>query len=298
MDGWIAGAIASSTIEDQDAGSGPVPVTASPSLGPVTVAIHNISARHLHDIGAAVPDERQALRGWRRQLQDCMNQQHARMIRFLVSGCGDPSGSDLEIARRCQDVLTKYSKPTWNFASSIRDIHISADISAATGDLSGDLGIPVEVFRAAQKRAIRAYVQAATAVCAAETRLEEKLTRLDTIASRVNDLMFLEPTEELGGLTAPVRVYLDSVYERVGIEEDYTTLVENYKRFAVLRGLVGLSQFERPPAPTCTICMTREVTTALTPCGHTFCDDCVRNQMTSCYMCRVQIRDKLRLYFS
>lgn len=296
MDGWLAGA--SSAFEDQDAGSGPVPVTTSPSIGPVTVAIHNISTRHLHNIGAAVPDERQALQGWRRQLQECMNQQHAHMVRFLVSGCDDTSGSELDLTRRCQDVLAKYSKPTWNFASSIRDIAISADISAAVADLSGDLGISVELFRMAQKRAIRAYVQAATAVCAAETRLEEKLKRLDAIASRVNELMFLEPTEELGGLMAPVRAYLDSVYERVGIEEDYTTLVENYKRFAVLRGLVGLSQFERHPAPTCTICMTREVTTALTPCGHTFCDDCVRNQLTSCYMCRVQIRDKLRLYFS
>jgi hypothetical protein len=297
MDGFSR-AFASTTFEDQDAGSGPVTITASPSLAPVTTAIHNISARHLHDIGAAVPDERQALRGWRRQLQDCMNQQHARMVRFLVSGGGDPSGSDLDIARRCQEVLAKYSKPTWNFASSIRDIAISADISGAADDLSSELGMSVETLRTAQKRAVRAYVQAATAVCAAETRLEEKLKRLDTIASRVNELMFLEPTEELGGLTAPVRAYLDSVYERVGIEEDYTALVENYKRFATLRGLVGLSQFERPPAPTCTICMTREVTTALTPCGHTFCEDCVRNQMTSCYICRVQIRDKLRLYFS
>lgn len=282
-------AFTSTTNEDRHTGSDPVPVT---------TAIHNISARHLHSIGAAVPDERQTLRGWRQQLQECMNQQHAHMVRFLVSGASDPSGSELELARRCQEVLSKYSKPTWNFASSIRDIHISADISAAVADLSGDLGISVELFRTAQKRAIRAYVQAATTVCTAESRLEEKLKRLETIASRVNDLMFLEPTEELGGLIAPVRAYLDSVYERVGIEEDYTALVENYKRFAILREIVSLSHFEKPSTPTCTICMAREVAVALTPCGHTFCEDCVRNQMTSCYICRVQIRDKLRLYFS
>jgi Zinc finger, C3HC4 type (RING finger) len=294
MDGFSR-AFASTTFEDQDAGSGPVP-SGSPSLGPVTTAIHNISARHLHDIGSAVPDERQALRSWRRQLQECMNQQHARMIRFLVTN--DVSGADSEVARRCQDVLTKYSKPTWNFASSTRDILISPDITRVMDDISGELGLSVETLRAAQKRAIRAYVQSAAAVCAAETRLEEKLKRLDTIHGRLSDLMFLEPTEELADLTGPVRAYLDSVYERVNLEEDYTALVDGYKRFAVLRGLVSLSHFERPPAPTCTICMTREVTQALTPCGHTFCDECVRNQMTTCYICRVQVRDKLRLYFS
>lgn len=271
----------SASITVEDAGTAPCPVT---------TAIRNISARHLHDIGAAVPDDRQALRSWRRQLQDCMNQQHTKMIQFLVTS--DPP--DADINRRCQEVLTKYSKPTWNFASSTRDILITSTVA----DLSGELGMPVDTLRTAQKRTVQAYVQAATAVCAAETRLEEKLQRLNTIAARVNDLMLLEPTEELGDLAGPTRAYLDSVYERIGLEEDYTALVEGYKRFSVLRSLVDLSHFERPAAPTCTICMAREVSQALTPCGHTFCEDCVRNQMTSCYICRVQIRDKLRLYFS
>ena len=261
---------------------------------PVTTAIHNISARHLHDVNTALPDERQALRTWRRQLQDSMNQQHAQILRFLV----DASGSETEIARRCNEVLTKYSKPTWNFSSSIRDILISPDIALTIDDLSGDLGVSVEALRAAQKRAMRAYVEAGVEVCATETRLEEKLKRLDTIAERVNDLMFLEPTAGLAGLTDPVRTYLDTVYARINLKEDYMAFTESYKRFAVLRGLVSMSQFESPAAPTCTICMGREVSTAVTPCGHTFCEECVRNQMTSCYICRVQIRDKLRLFFS
>lgn len=266
---------------------------------PATVAIRNITSRHLHEITAAVPDERQMLRSWRRQLQDCMNQQNARTLRFLVAA-PDVSGAGAgpEIARCCHEVLIKYSKPTWNFASSIRDILISTETADTIADLCGEVGLPIETLRAAQKRAVQAYVQAATAACEAEGRLEEKLTRLNTIATRINDMMFLEPTAEIGGLAGPVRAYLDSVYARVNLEEDYTALVENYKRFAVLRDIVGSTQFERPAAPTCTICMGREVGVALTPCGHTFCEECVRNQMTACYICRVQIRDKLRLYFS
>jgi hypothetical protein len=269
---------------------------------PVTTAVHNISARHLHDIGAAVsnPDERQALQSWRRQLQDCLTQQHSRMIQFLVTN--DPSGAGIiansDVMRRCQDVLAKYSKSTWNFASSTRDILISSDLSGVVDDLSGELGMSVEDLRTVQKRTIRAYVQAAAAACAAEARLEDKLKRLDTVAARINDMMFLESTPELDGLAEPVRAYLDSVYDRIGLKEDYTALVNSYKRFAVLRDLVSQSRFERPPTPTCTICMSREVTHAITPCGHTFCEECTRNQMTSCYVCRVQVRDKLRLYFS
>jgi hypothetical protein len=200
-------------------------------------------------------------------------------------------------------VLTKYSKPTWNFASSTRELSLSGaattDVSGSSdADLDRELGVAVETLRGAQHRAIRLYVASAQRVCAAEGRLEEKLRRLETVAGRINELMFLEPTAELEGMAGPTRAYLDSILNKVALEEDYRALMDAYQRFATLKGLVGLSQFQRPAAPTCVICMTKEITQAVTPCGHTFCEDCCRTQMTSCYICRVQIRDKVRLFFS
>jgi hypothetical protein len=239
------------------------------------------------------------------------------MIRFLLadaSGGADISNSD--VYRRCCDVLTKYSKPTWNFASSVRDLalpggHPSASGGAGTSSVtdssgcgsSGDpldqeLGVAVEALREAQRRAVRLYVASAQRVCAAEGRLEEKLKRLETVVTRVNDLLFLEPTAELEAMAGPTRAYLDSVLDKVALEEDYHALMEAYRRFATLKGIVSLSQFHRPAVPTCTICMTKEVAQVVIPCGHTFCEDCCRTQMTGCYICRVQIRDKVRLFFS
>jgi len=294
-------------FEEYDAGSGPV--HASPSLGPVSVALHNISARNLHDIGTTVPDDRKFLRTWRGQLQECLNQQHARMIRFLLadaSGGADISNSD--VYRRCCDVLTKYSKPTWNFASSMRDLALpgghptgvtdSSGCSSSGDPLDQELGVAVEALREAQRRAVRLYVASAQRVCAAEGRLEEKLKRLETVVTRVNDLLFLEPTAELEAMAGPTRAYLDSVLDKVALEDDYRALIEAYRRFATLKGIVSLSQFHRPTVPTCTICMAKEVAQVVIPCGHTFCEDCCRTQMTGCYICRVQIRDKVRLFFS
>jgi hypothetical protein len=286
-------------FEDSDAGSGLV--SASPSLGPMTVAIHNISARNLHDINTAVPDDRKFLRTWRSQLQECLGQQHARMIRFLLA---DASGES-DVYRRCCDVLTKYSKPTWNFASSTRDLALpsvggggATDASSGDADVERELGISLDALRDIQRRAVRLYVAAGQRVCAAEGRLEEKLRRLETIVGRVNDLMFLEPTAELEAMAEPTRAYLDSVLGKVAVEEDYRALMDAYRRFAGLRSVVGLSQFQRPGPPTCSICMTKEVSQAVIPCGHTFCEDCCRTQMTGCYICRVQIRDKVRLFFA
>jgi hypothetical protein len=142
------------------------------------------------------------------------------------------------------------------------------------------------------------YVNAGAAMCAAETRLEDKLKRLESVVGRVNDLMFMEPTSALEGLGTPMRTYLDSVLEKISIEEDYQELIKQYKKFAVLKGVVSLGSFQKSAAPTCSICMVKEVNQAVTPCGHTFCDDCCRTQMTACYICRVQIRDRVRLFFS
>jgi hypothetical protein len=291
MDGGVP--LAAIGFGDQDAGSGPV--HASPSLGPMTAAIHNITARHLHDVGTAIPDDRQFLRSWRRQLHDCMTQQNARIVRFLMA---DTDLSGTELVRRCSDVLTKYSRPTWNFASSTRELSLPTTTDTAVGDITAELGMTPTALREAQRKAIRMYVAAAAGVTAAEGRLEDKLRRLETVMGRINDLMFLEPTADLEAMAGPTRAYLDSVLERISLEEDYEELVEQYKRFAILKGLVSLTGFQQTAAPTCTICMTKEITQAVTPCGHTFCDDCCRSQMTACYICRAQIRDRQRLFFS
>lgn len=287
--------LASASFDDHDAGSGPV--SGSPMLGPMTGAIHNISTRNLHDITVAVPDERQFLKSWRRTLQDCLTQQNARIVKFLLA---DASGSlsQTELVRRCTDVLNKYSKPTWNFASSIRDLTLPTSITDTTAALEKDLGVDVGVLRDQMRKVIRLYTNTTAALCTAEIRLDEKLKQLETVVGRMNDLMFMEPTAALEAMTEPARAYLDSVLDKISIEEEYKELVEQHKRFVLLKGLVSLPQIQKQGSPICTICMTKDVNYAVTPCGHTFCDECCRSQMTSCFICRVQIRDKIRLYFS
>jgi len=161
-----------------------------------------------------------------------------------------------------------------------------------------ELGVAPATLREQMRRTIRLYANTASTLSSAEMRLEEKLRRLDTLAGRVNDLMFLEPTAELEAMAEPAQIYLNSVLDKISIEDEYRELVEQHKRFVILKGLVSLGSFQRQIVPNCTICMVKEVSHAVTPCGHTFCDECCRTQMTSCFICRVQIRDRMKLYFS
>lgn len=271
-------------FDGHDAGSGPVAVADERS--PITTAIHNVSTRHMHDIATGLPDNRQAIRAWRQQIQECMKHGHCQLFKFLVAG-----GTEPDILKRAGDAVIKYSKATWNFASSVRDLALDVDCS-------DDLGFNISEFAEKQKQVNRAYTSAAISVCNAEERLEEKLKRVDATDSCVRQLLELGPTPALGSLTGPARNYLESVYADANLEAEYTALIERYKRFAILKGLVSLGGIQQTPAPVCTICMTKEITHATIPCGHTYCEECSRTQVTSCYICRVQVRDRVRLFFS
>lgn len=267
----------------------------SPTLGPMTVALHNISTRNLHEINTSLPDERQFLRNWRRQLTDCMQLHSAELVRFLLANKADLN--EAPMIKRCNDLLTKYSKPTWNFASSVKDLSLNTCTIETLSDLEADLGISSADLCRSFKKAVRLYTDTVTALCIAEGRLEDKLKRIETVTSRINDLMFLEPTQELEGLQKPVREYLDSILSKISLEDDYKEIMAQYKKFVALRPIILMNQVQHT-VPSCTICMNKEVSFAVTPCGHTYCDECSRAQTTACFICRVQIRDRIKLFFS
>jgi hypothetical protein len=228
----------------------------SPQLGPLSVALHNITTRNLHEISNSVPDDRHFLRTWRRQLNDCMQLHSARLVRFLLADQSDLTEAPL--IKRCNDLLTKYSKPTWSFASSTRDISMNVSPVETMSALEQELGISIVDFAKTFKKAIRMYVDTVTALCLAEGRLEEKIKRIETVASRINELMFLEPTAALEQMSEPARAYLESVLSKISLEEDYNDIMTHYKRFMSLRAIILLNNFQKSTVPICTICMTKE----------------------------------------
>lgn len=47
----------------------------------------------------------------------------------------------------------------------------------------------------------------------------------------------------------------------------------------------------------CPICFEKKINTALIPCGHCFCSDCI-NQSLQCYFCRKQIQTKQKIFLN
>ena len=72
---------------------------------------------------------------------------------------------------------------------------------------------------------------------------------------------------------------------------DVTQNIENSKR-----ELIESIKKEINPDLLCSICFEKRVDTVLTPCGHTFCLECLGNTK-ECYSCRGAIGCRHRIYF-
>ena len=130
--------------------------------------------------------------------------------------------------------------------------------------------------------------------------MKGKLDRFDRIQGRIIHLFEIDPNESYDDLMKATEAYLKRVFEGNMIEDCYKTLIQAYRRFAILRDVVSMTRtlLAQESEPICSICLDESVSYVLTPCGHTLCQTCMRRQNGQCFMCRVIIKDKVKLFFS
>ena len=83
------------------------------------------------------------------------------------------------------------------------------------------------------------------------------------------------------------------------IEENYKDLIQLYKKLFFLRESMQFFWiFESAQRePLCSICFQDPIQFALSPCGHTFCNNCCKKQMMQCYICRNSVKERIKLFF-
>lgn len=133
-----------------------------------------------------------------------------------------------------------------------------------------------------------------------EVRLRQKLNILDKIQPRLVMLLELGVNQTTTDLQANIESYLTSVYDENCPEPEYKELLAIYKKLMVVRDLVNLLRISAGPEkePICGICLNEPVTHVLVPCGHTYCDGCVRRQARQCFVCRQGASQAIRVFFT
>jgi hypothetical protein len=94
--------------------------------------------------------------------------------------------------------------------------------------------------------------------------------------------------------------YTKEVFVTSNFENDYKELIELYKKWNIYKEIISYHHHFKTESeqPLCSICINETVSQVIVPCGHTFCSTCSKKQQISCYICRGNIREKVKLFFT
>jgi hypothetical protein len=133
-----------------------------------------------------------------------------------------------------------------------------------------------------------------------ETTLFQKIELLDKLNNRLPMITSLQNNEALPELIDSFSKYAEVIFQNSKFEDNYKELVEAYKKWNICRQIISIQSMLKTDTnePQCAICLIEPVSMAIVPCGHTFCGNCAKKQNTTCYICRGNIRERTKLYFT
>jgi hypothetical protein len=192
-----------------------------------------------------------------------------------------------------------------NTNTVLRDLNLDASMNNVVAsfneglkNIKGEGGL--EDFLKQTRWVFNQYKNIGEEILRLETILFQKIDLLDKLNSRTPMITSLVQNEVLPELIDAFAKYADSIYQTTKIEDNYIELVEAYKKWNICRQIISFHNNFKSEThdPLCGICLTDPVTTAIVPCGHTFCGNCIKKQNTNCYMCRGTIRERIKLFFT
>ena len=266
---------------------------------PYSTIVSNVLSRQMYEIKEKTPSITTSIHSWKRRLREFMGQKNDDLLEFIRK----PLSSHPTLGRTVE-FMKRFGRS--DFSPS------HGTLQSVAMDMSGQALMPI--FEVEMKRAGPAsfqelheqikwiydtYKQAGEDCMRNENLLRTRLDNFDKIHQKMILLLDMPSNEASPEIAVSVEKYLEKNFHDNGIKEYYTDYIIAYRRFLTLREIVLFLRTTESvdKEPLCSICLNESVGYALVPCGHTFCNTCSKRQMTQCYMCRSQIRERVRLFF-
>jgi hypothetical protein len=266
------------------------------TAAPVSFLMNNILQRHIYEVkeGArAYPTQTQ----WRRRFREFILLQENDLLKFAAKPLqSHPVLGPTEL------LLRRFGRGNFQPThTSLRDLVL--DVSAVNltdifNDSVKQFELSLKGFHEMTKFFMEKYRESAAEIARVSSNMQAKLELFDSIQKKVQGLADLQTNEFSTELAETTEKYLGSIFKENGIEALYWELIEAYRVFFTLRDIVHLRRYADTTVsePLCSICFTDPIQYTLNPCGHTFCTTCVKKQMTQCYVCRQNVKDRVKLF--
>lgn len=274
--------------------------TGTGTLVPYSTIISNVLSRQMYEIKEKTPTSGiNTILSWKRRLREFMGQKNEDLIEFLRK----PLEQHPTLGRAIP-FMKRFGRS--DFLAS------HGTLQAVALDVSGPVLMPI--FEQEMKRAgpssfnelreqikwiFETYRQAGEDCMRNENVLRTRLDNFDKIHQKLVLLLDMPSNEASPEMATSIEKYLEKNFHDNGIKEYYTDFIISYRRFITLREVILFLRTTElvDKEPLCSICLNEPICYALSPCGHTFCNNCSKRQMIQCYMCRTNIKERIRLYF-
>ena len=240
---------------------------------------------------------------WRKRLREMMIRQNETVLSFLFRPTTDHSvlGPVEQALRRYalrQDIDVNSVcklKDSLNDLSGLQIINTEIEATIAA---KGSSTLPQ--IRSQVNALIDLYKETGEKLLDCENQLKLRLEKIDKIQRRVSTVIELQTNEATPDLVSALEQYMKISFRDMQVENNYKTLLHLYLKHITLRDAIQVFKTgsQLTSEPMCPICITETVGTAITPCGHTFCQTCARRMANECGVCRGRIKDRMKLYFS
>jgi hypothetical protein len=238
---------------------------------------------------------------WKRRFREFMAKKNNDLVDFIKADV--PSHP---VFGRGEILLRRFGNPQCTTSHpSVRDLVLDLsgetgldEVNAAMLSLSGSG--PLKDFAAHITVLYEMYKEAGEAAIVAQNGLKLKLDKLDKLQGKLANLFEIDVNDKYEQLMEANEAYLKKVFEEANIETEYKSVIQAYRKFLTLRDIVLLtkSHSATESMPLCSICIEEGVSHVLIPCGHTFCQNCIRKHTTNtCFICRANVKDRVKLYF-
>jgi hypothetical protein len=269
-------------------------------LPSVSGAVKNLIARHTQELRESVEPLPRIGNSVRKAFREFFVKEATTIFDFLDK----PLGENKALSQSYQ-ILKRFGRGEYiGNKNKLRDLILNIDCSETIQEiqtlLQGSSETPFNEWVMNTRTILEQWKKATADFSVAEKQLQERLQVFDDLSKRVQTIILLPPSEGYEGLTKATEVYLKAVFEENKIEAIYNEIIKHLKKIVVLtdamatvRQLLNVST-----EPMCSICFEDLVSLVSVPCGHTFCATCGGKQVTNCYICRIPVRERVKIYFS
>jgi len=273
----------------------------SENIPSVSTAIRNLVTRHSQEIRENVDTSVPRIgNSMKKTFRDFFMNEASTIFDFLEK----PLSENKTLSQSYQ-ILKRFGKGEYSGnKNKIKDLVLDTDCTEALEELNTSINStatkPLTQWIQNTKTILEQWKIATNQFSVAEKRLQEHMKIFDEVTKRITNITQLPQADGYSELVSATEIYLKSMFEKHHIETNYNEVVKALKKIVVLTDSMNSIRhmINSSSEPLCSVCFQEPVGLVSVPCGHTFCTSCGGKQVTTCYICRVTVKERVKIYFS